>query len=192
MQEGIQQEKERLRKEILSRRSQLSADFRAAASKRIVEQIAASPYYRKAKVILAFAPFRKEVQIDALLEHCWQDGKHVYLPKVNANERVMQFYRVFDWLDLEQGHYGIREPRESCSVLSGEAIDLILIPGAAFDQKKGRLGYGAGYYDRFLRQLVTKPIILAPAFAMQIVAHVPTDPWDYPIDLILTEEGWVE
>lgn len=186
-------EKVHLRKEILAKRSALSREERAMASRQIVQEFLNSTYYKDAQVIFAFAPFRDEVEIDTVIEACWADKKRVFLPRVDANSRVMQFYEIQGWLDLEQGHYGIREPKLYCMryVSSDIDIDLILMPGAAFDLTKSRLGYGAGYYDRFLSQLEPKPYLIAPAYAVQIVPHVPTDPWDYPIDMIVTENGWL-
>ncbi len=173
------------------RRNELLSEQREVTSRQIVQQLLSSSYYKQAEVVFAFAPFRQEVELDSFIEACWSDGKHVYLPRVDAEHKVMQFYRINSWSDLVQGHYGIREPKLECVPHSGAAIDLMIMPGAAFDRAKRRLGYGAGYYDRFLRELENKPYLIAPAYAMQIVAKVPTDEWDHPVDAILTEEGWI-
>lgn len=193
LENDLKAEKMRLRKEILSQRSALNPKKRATASRQIVQEILNSSYYKKAKVVFAFAPFREEVEIDALMEACWSDAKQVFLPRVNASSKVMEFYEVHSWADVEQGHYGIREPKSDCTPYTNmnTKVDLVLMPGVAFDRAKGRLGYGAGYYDRFLRQLETKPHLIAPIYAMQIVPKVPTDVWDYPVDAIVTEQGWL-
>lgn len=183
--------KDRIRKEILAYRSQLSPESRTTASLQIIEKLVASDLYQHAKVIFAFVPFRHEVEIESLFEACWADQKEIYVPKVDPKQKSMQFYRIQEWEDLEQGHYGIREPKAVCHPYTSGRIDLILMPGAAFDRAKSRLGYGAGYYDRYLRQLEGRPFLLAPAFAMQIIEEVPTDEWDCPVDRIVTETEWI-
>jgi 5-formyltetrahydrofolate cyclo-ligase len=184
--------KQEIRKEVLSRRKELPEEVRRAASHAIVEKIIRSSRFISAQTVFSFVPFGDEVDISTLIEECWKKGKAVYVPKVNKPEKRMELYRIFRWEDLEIGHYGIREPREGCPGLSGEKIDLILMPGVAFDRNKRRIGYGAGYYDRFLNGLADRPYLLAPIFQIQLIHEVPTDPWDMPVDAIVTEKEWIE
>ncbi len=179
---------------MLEKRGALTPEERASASDRIVKQILASEQYRNAHAVFSFVPFRGEVEVEPIIESCWQEQKKVYVPKVDVKSREMQLYAMESWDDLELGHYGIREPRTTCvryDSSQGDRIDLILMPGVAFDREKGRLGYGAGYYDRFLSRIEYKPYLLAPAYAMQIVDQVPVEEWDTPIHAIVTEKEWI-
>lgn len=179
---------------MLEKRGALTPEQRRNASEQIVQQIFASEQYREAHVVFAFLPFRGEVAIEPLIEACWQEQKSIYVPRVDAKAKEMQFYAIHSGDDLELGHYGIREPRETCPLYKetqDRPIDLVLMPGVAFDRNKHRLGYGAGYYDRFLSRLKEKPHLLAPAYALQIVPAVPVDAWDRPMHTIVTEEEWI-
>lgn len=185
-------EKIKLRKEMLQKRSALSPIARTAASEAIVERIIQSEAFAHAQVVFAFLPFREEVAIEALITACWQHGKHVYVPKIDTIQKTMHFYELRSWDALAIGHYGIREPDATCPKYEGAPpIDIVLMPGVAFDRELGRLGYGAGYYDRFLQQLHHQPMLIAPAYSAQIVDRVPTDAWDISIDAIVTEDAWI-
>jgi 5-formyltetrahydrofolate cyclo-ligase len=184
-------EKERLRQEILRRRSQLAIEEREQASRKIVQEILRSKQFQEAEIIFAYIPFRDEVDISALIEECWRMDKQIFVPKADKASQSMAFYRIESWSDLEKGNYGIMEPKRSCLSHTNEKIDLMIVPGVAFDRKRNRIGYGAGYYDRYLSRLNHKPFLLAPAYSLQIVPKIPTEPWDQPLDAIITEAEWI-
>ena len=177
----IQASKRALRKEVLKRRENLSDAERAKASLLVAEHIFKHAWYCNADILLGFAGYGSEIDIDAILLDALKKGKKLYLPKVIENE--MFFYRVTDLNDLKPGYKGIREPAgitESFpDIHKIKEQVLMLMPGVAFDKNNGRMGYGKGFYDHFLAdkeelQLCT----IAVGYACQMVEEVPGDVFD--------------
>ncbi|MDZ4164373.1 MAG: 5-formyltetrahydrofolate cyclo-ligase, partial [Smithellaceae bacterium] len=123
------------------------------------------------------------------------EGKILILPKINPLTMELEIYRITDLdRDLEAGLWGIREPQAgSCETFHAGAVDFILVPGVAFDLQGGRIGYGKGFYDRFIRNC-KKPgaavFTAGVAFEIQLQGQIPTEPHDTPVDAIVTENGW--
>jgi 5-formyltetrahydrofolate cyclo-ligase len=138
-------------------------------------------------------PFRSEMDVTPVMEWCWKQGIHVVVPKVVQSTSQMKLYYINNYDDVELGAYGIREPKESNSELTDlSLVDVILVPGVAFDRQGGRLGMGGGYYDRFMDKLLlleNMPSCIALCFQSQVVDHVPSEPHDLRVDVILTEKG---
>ncbi len=131
-----------------------------------------------------FASFRSEVETGPMIRLVLQSGKRVVLPKVRGSELALYEIRDFD-NDVESGVWGIPEPK-SFMPASLTDIDLMIIPGAAFDKKGNRLGYGAGYYDKLLPAF--RKATVALAFEAQIVDEIPVDSHDVPMQKIITEK----
>ena len=131
--------------------------------------------------------FRGEVATGTLIEKAWELGKKVYVPRVAGKE--MEFYQIYSFEDLEKGAYGILEPKKECPVYeAGEGqTTLAILPGSVFDEKKNRVGYGGGFYDRYFEK--RKDICrIAAAYEMQIVEEIETEEFDLPADYVTTEE----
>jgi 5-formyltetrahydrofolate cyclo-ligase len=148
----------------------------------ITEKVAALPAFRNAKRILAYADYNNEVVTRYLIEKAWQSGKEVAVPKVVGQEMI--FYKLTDFSQLAPGYYGIPEPCEGECVEWEEA--LMIMPGVAFDRRNHRVGYGGGFYDRYLEQH-PKVERLAVAFSFQIFEEVPTEPTDIMPQILVTE-----
>ncbi len=131
-----------------------------------------------------FASFRSEVETGPMIRHALASGKRVILPKVSGKELALFEIRDLD-KDVAPGAWDIPEPVTSHPAELAE-IDLIITPGAAFDERGNRLGYGAGFYDRILSAFTGTTIALA--FEAQIVPEVPTDEHDIPVKKIVTEK----
>lgn len=180
-------EKRELRKRILERRKQLSAEERREKSGKILERILCREAYRKAARIFVYVSMGAEVETQALIEQAWQDGKQVAVPKT-APERKMYFLPVQSFAELQKNSFGVYEPtgREEEAWIPEEG-DLFLVPVVGFDAKKNRMGYGGGYYDRyFAKHRGFRKIGLAFALQMQ---EIPTEETDIPLDEIITENG---
>lgn len=189
----MKMDKQALRQAMLEQRDRLSSAELSAASKRICADIVNSAYFKQAQTVMAFVPFRKEIAIKPMIEHAWNDGKVVLLPKVNKTTKQIDVYQVRSWQELQPGVWGILEPSDGSALWQGEpGIDLIIMPGLAFDRSGNRLGYGGGYYDGFLTRLLRteakKPVLAAVAYHFQIQEHIPHEAWDYPVDWIITEQ----
>lgn len=186
----IQARKQALRQRIIAARDNLTPTLRASSSKRIVDQICSLASYKTAQTVLGYLNFGSELAIEAWIRQALTDGKRVLLPRVNRASMLLELFEVKDIdSDVAAGAYGIREPVvERCERFEalGE-IDLILMPGVAFDREGGRLGYGGGYFDKLLAHLPHRPVLIAGAFAMQVVAEVPQEASDYKVDYLITE-----
>ena len=206
-------DKKEVRKQAISRRDALSEAERAELSGRIAERLFAMPVYKNAKLVLSYASFRSEVITDEINERVVADGKKLYLPRTYVKEQRMVFYRVEDpEAELMSGAMGIREPREDDQRKFGDAIQgtqahevtgaaerpeeetdeseiLVLMPGVAYDDDGNRLGYGGGFYDRFLSEhpeLQEHTILLA--YTAQRMEQLPTEDTDRKPEVILTEK----
>lgn len=152
----VQAEKKRFRAAALAARDGLTEEQRKCYSDRIIKNLTSLPCYQNANAILTYISFRSEVDTFPLLERAFADGKAVFAPKVIGKEMV--FYRIFSADDLSAGYRRILEPAGG-KLYDGRAIDqishstLICLPGAAFDRACHRIGYGGGFYDRYLSRL---------------------------------------
>lgn len=180
-----------VRKMALQRRDSISAEDRERWSRRIQESIRNSEWYREADILLSYASFRSEVETDQINAWILRDGKELYLPRTYSQRHEMVYYRVRDLAALVPGYQGIREPEERepwPSPAGGGTPVLMLMPGTAFDSSGGRLGYGGGYYDRYLQRYggsIAHTVMLA--FAIQQVPETECGIWDVPPDHVVTE-----
>ncbi len=182
-------EKQSVRAACLARRDCLSPDERARASAAIVAQLTTMVELQEATTVMCFASFRTEVDTGPLLDWCLRRGKRLALPRV-AGPRALECCLVTDpTRDLEPGTWGISEPVGRLSVVDPAEIDCVVVPGSAFDREGGRLGYGGGFYDAYLRLLRPDVPRIAVAFACQLCDEVPTRDHDLRMDTLVTEEG---
>lgn len=182
-------EKASLRKQALARRKAMGAVERASLSLAIEERLEMLPAARRARTIMAFASFRSEVDMWPAIRRWLIEGRRVCLPRTERETGALRPLEVRRFeTDLETGTLGILEPidRPQARVVP-EEIDLCVVPGLLFDRRGHRLGYGAGYYDRFLDSLTDRTTTVAVAFGWQVVPVVP-DAWhDRPVRWIATD-----
>lgn len=178
------EEKKAIRKQIFKARKEHSDTWIEEKSRRITELLTALPEYEDADRIMAYADYNHEVITRYIIEQSWKDGKEVAVPKVFGKDMV--FYRLTDFSQLESGYFGIPEPKEDGETVSWEDA-MMVMPGVAFDENCNRVGYGGGFYDRFLEK---HPGIrrVAVGFSFQILSEVPTEPTDICPQVIVTEE----
>ena len=140
-----------------------------------------SPMYRQAKTIYGYLPYNQEVRTMPMLEQALRDGKRVAVPKCYGDE--MRFIWMEDLSKVEKGYAGIPEPVEDGPVADDETA-LVLMPGLAFDPEGRRIGYGGGFYDRFLAKEPDHPT-LALCYAFQMLPKLETEEFDIPVDCVL-------
>ena len=186
MREGLAEEKQRLRRQMQARLQTQPVEERRGASIRIGQHLLHSILWQTARRIAFFASTAEEVDLFPLLEEALRQGKEVYLPRFWAEERIYRFVRLEGMDRLRVGRFGILEPI-SDQVPPNRALDLILVPGLAFDEEGRRLGRGRGYYDRLLREY--EGARCGVGFDWQVVPHVPTGPTDVKMDWLLTPSG---
>jgi len=186
MSTNLRSQKRALRRRILALRDKLEPETRerhSAALRRVLGDLAS---YRSAKTVHLFVPFGSEVDTRPILEELWARQVRTVLPRVAAN-RQLDHLAVTGSEELKPGAWEIPEPVATCPAVDPSQVELILVPGVAFDRQGGRLGYGGGYYDRFLAACPAPRIALA--FALQIVDEVPRESHDLLVDDVLTEQG---
>ncbi|MCR5503405.1 MAG: 5-formyltetrahydrofolate cyclo-ligase [Lachnospiraceae bacterium] len=193
MTEDIGEKKKRLRAKILKIRDALSEEEILERSRLIKEGIKALPEFQKAKRILLYASFRSEVSTYELMEELLSKGeKEVFLPVVMGKE--LRFYRIFSGEETKKGYMGIPEPSvrdESRLFLPGDPPEdtAVILPGSVFDEHGGRIGYGGGFYDRFLKE-VPGVTAIGAAFGFQVIKEdLPAGKWDIKADYAVTETG---
>lgn len=185
--------KKELRNEILKRRDALTKEEHREKSDIISKAVVEHSVFEEANRILLFASFRNEVDTAQIFRAAIASEKVVYYPKVLGKE--MEFYRVETELDLEEGRWGIWEPKvqeERRFVPKQEEQICVILPGAVFDKMGNRIGYGGGYYDKFLKGLECYHVSkVGIGFACQVVdvADFPREEHDVMLDMLITEAG---
>lgn len=169
--------KRTLRNEILSKRKTLSIKERINKSNEIVSQL--TPYLKDKKIIGIYMPMMDEVDVSSLLFMYPSLG----VPKVRNNEE-MDFFMISSANDVKEGVFQVLEPTTNIWVNPND-FEVMIVPIVAFDQHKNRIGYGKGYYDRYLKQ--TKALKIGVAFDCQFVDDINKEKTDVSLDIIITE-----
>lgn len=185
--------KEALRKRVAAVRRTLLAEARAERSQRACSLLLDSEPFARAQVILSYAPLRFEADPQSLVERAHALGKQVLLPRVDQETHTLVLHAHRPGDELAESGMGIREPLESAPVVAPELVDLVLVPGLAFDGRGYRLGYGKGFYDRLL-PLLTRATPVGLAFELSLLPEVPSEPHDVPVHGVATEKRllWVQ
>lgn len=145
--------------------------------------------FKEAKSIFIYVSFGGEVDTHRIIKYALEKEKEVYVPKIFSKSDGIQLLKLDDLASLAPGYYGILEPPASSERVTIADIDLIIMPGLAFDMRGGRVGYGGGFYDKLLTDNITTVNKIALAYEFQIFDRVPSDKWDEKVDIIITEEN---
>ena len=191
--------KEKVRKEAMEARDSMDEESRQQKSHRIVEKILQLDCFRQADVVLSYHSFRSEVNVDALNRGILLQKKSLYLPKTFVKEKKIRFYQITDLAKLKQGYQKIREPMGKEPEFSWETIQkekkkvIMIMPGTAYDARGYRMGYGGGYYDRYLNEYEKEWkhsdfCMIFVAFSEQKVLMVPGERCDVKPDIIVTDK----
>lgn len=185
-------DKSSIRKEIFKFRASLDDEFVLENSKNIFERIIDTDWYKDTNVIFLYASYNNEVDTRWITKYSLSVGKTVCMPKVvvdDENSSKMNFYKISSFSDFMKGYKGIPEPVGGLPLadnLTCEAV--IIIPMVAFDEDKSRVGYGKGFYDRYLSSHTFKKVI-GVAFEGQKVCKIVKNPFDINPEIIYTERG---
>ncbi|MBA4423447.1 MAG: 5-formyltetrahydrofolate cyclo-ligase [Syntrophus sp. (in: bacteria)] len=176
-----------IRKRMIAMRNAIPPEGIEEKSRVIQKQVMEREEIRLASTLMIFLSFGSEVRTDDLIRWCWGEGKRICVPFCRPESRELTACRIDGFDELETGHYGIRAPKEGLlRPVDGGKIGAILVPAVAFDRRGYRVGYGGGYYDRFLPS-APQAAKIGVAFSSQIVAEIPVDAYDLPVDVIVTE-----
>ncbi len=174
-------DKKLLRNQIRQQKKQLTGSYIAETSQKLAEMFFETEYYQNATTIYGYLSYNQEVRTVPILQRAMEDGKRVAVPKVYGD--TMRFIYLEDLCAVAPGCMSIPEPVADGPVAEDQTA-LVLMPGVAFDEKGNRMGYGGGFYDKFLAQEPNHPTV-ALCYAFQMVENLPTDDYDVPVDMVL-------
>ena len=174
-------DKTALRNYIRDKKRAMTQEQIITASMQLGELFLASRAYRNARTIYGYLPYNQEVRTVPMLERAIQDGKRVAVPKVFGD--AMKFIYITDFTKVEKGYAGIPEPIANTPV-ADDPTALVLMPGLAFDRAGHRIGYGGGFYDKFLATEPEHPTI-ALCYEFQMLPTIETEAFDIPVDCVL-------
>lgn len=190
--------KNELRGELKERRNNIPEEERIAQTQAIIKTLVSTEMYQNARFVLTYVSFGSEVGTHELITQAIRDQKNVYVPRVmeSLTGRRMEFFKCEDLANLKRNNMGILEPELNYAQVFPYDIHmsldraeecLVIVPGLGFDQRLGRIGYGGGYYDRFLTKC-RKKFSIGIAFKEQMIDTVPMGENDSPVDLVLTSD----
>ncbi|MFN3479249.1 MAG: 5-formyltetrahydrofolate cyclo-ligase [Thermodesulfovibrionales bacterium] len=186
-------DKKIIRNEILIKRDSIDPEKKKEKDRLIMDKVFSLPYFEKAKTAFYFVSFRSEVSTLPQIEEALRRGKRIILPKVDNINKRLRLFEIHNTGEIKPGFMGIPEPdvppeRER----DINDVDLVIMPGVAFDTNGNRLGYGAGYYDKLLSGLKKKIPLIAIAYEEQIVDSLPAESHDVRVNMIVTDERIIE
>lgn len=183
--------KRQIRHYILEARSKLSKEECENNSRHIIQKVLESEKFKNAHAILVYIDYNKEVETRELIKQAWKFGKRVYAPK--TDETAISFHLLQEFEELRAGLKGILEPAENSEEWETSLLSetLMIMPGVVFDKQKHRIGYGRGYYDRFLAKTPGLSTI-AICFECQLLDTIPYEEFDYIPDILYTEAQTIE
>ncbi|MEE9316068.1 MAG: 5-formyltetrahydrofolate cyclo-ligase [bacterium] len=196
----MEEKKRKIRQEFLKKRNNLSRDEIKSKSEKIEKELFSLPEFQRAKTVMFYVSFRSEVETEKMTRNALKLKKKIVIPVVHGEKIVVSEIKNLK-KELTKGSFGIKEPKkEFRRRVNQKEIDLVVVPGVVFDKRGGRLGYGRGYYDRFLRSKLIrsrmsrsrKCALIGLAFDLQIARKIPLVEEDMKVDKIVTESGIVD
>lgn len=191
--------KEKVRKKAVETRDSIDEESRQRKSEEIAKKILEADWFKEADIVLSYHAFRSEVEVDALNRAVLTQGKKLYLPKTYVKEKQIRFFEITDLSKLKRGYQKIWEPTGEEPEFSFETVKeeqkkvLMIMPGTAYDARGYRMGYGGGYYDRYLNaheaewKMIDFMTVFA-AFSEQKMILIPGERCDVKPDVIVTEK----
>lgn len=188
---SIFEDKKKLRKEILDKRNSMDLNIKRELDNCIFNRFYESSHYKNANKIFIYVSYSSEIDTKKIINKILEEGKRIFVPRTENKTKSMDAIEITSLDDLEESRYGILEPSIDKESINPNELDLIVVPGVAFDCCGGRIGYGAGYYDRYFKKINEKNLVrvkkIALAYEMQILNRIPMNEFDMTIDYIMSE-----
>lgn len=178
--------KKETRKNIIKERDKLDREVKESMDNKIIEKLIMSEIYKRARGIFIYIGFGSEINTKIIIQDALNAGKEVYVPKVIKKDMIL--IKIDSLENLVTSSYGILEPIGDKSDFNVNKLDLIIMPGVAFDEMCNRLGYGGGYYDKFLDQNNIECKKVALAYELQVLDKLQVEEHDIKVDSIITEK----
>lgn len=184
-------DKQSLRNEIKNKLNNLSIDAFKDASMSIKNKLLQESSIMNSSTIAITISRKKEVDTKSIIQSLWDLGKTVAVPRCNPKDRTMDFYAITNFEQLETVYLDLQEPiREKTVYIDKHDIDVIIVPGVVFDKQGYRIGYGGGYYDRYLQNF--NGTLISLAFSLQVMDQLPKENHDIPVHYIITEQNRID
>ncbi|MCH8569368.1 MAG: 5-formyltetrahydrofolate cyclo-ligase [Balneolales bacterium] len=184
--------KKEKRTKLLEIRRLLTNEQYSLLSERIQNRLIHSDFFIKAKVVHLYRAMkqRKEAETDTIIQTCYEQNKRVIVPVIYSKTGILTHYEVTDATEWKENAWGVPEPSGNFRKLDSallHQIDLVVVPMVGGDRNKSRMGYGKGFYDRFLSELSAKTTKAGLLFSCCMATEIPAEPHDVPLDCIVTE-----
>jgi len=178
--------KNELREHMKSLRDSIAVKDKADMNRSILNKVVMNKFYTEAETIMTYVSFGSEVDTLCIIKHALENNKIVCVPKIINKNKGMKAIKIEDLDDLKKNKFGILEPVSFDREIDAKDIDLFLIPGLAFDKNGGRIGYGAGYYDRFLKNSKDNSLKIGLVYDFQLIDRVPMTENDVYMDIVIS------
>ena len=186
------EDKKILRNKVLSIRNSLDKIVKESMDQEIYNKLITSDLYKKSNNIFVYLSFGSEVETKNIINKAIEDKKKVYIPKIYKEDKSMKAIRLKSFNDLKENSMGILEPIDDSNYINKKDIDLILVPGVVFDFNGNRIGYGGGYYDRYLKDIKEIRNKLVLAYDFQIIDSINPESHDVVFDYIITNTQFIK
>ena len=183
-------DKKDLRKTLREKRKNIEKSKKVIYDKEISQKIIRSEYFEEAQQVLVFSSSDDEFDTRYIIERCRMENKRVFYPLCTDKDGHMKFFEVDSVGDLQVGMYGISEPKSYCKEYKPEENDIVIVPCLSVDEKGYRIGYGKGYYDRFLKDF--NGVSICPCYEEMLTDTIPTDEYDIKVNIIVTQNSTKE
>lgn len=181
-------DKKTLRKEMIQKRDNLDFKIKSLKDLAIKENLMNLEQFKKANNIFIYIGYGSEIDTYKYIKEFLSMGKNIYVPKTNIEEKTMEAVQINSLDNLVKDKYGILEPNSFENKIDKDKIDLVILPGVVFDRQGGRIGYGGGYYDKYLMNMDKGIFKVALCYEFQLIDEVPSEPHDIKADFIITEK----
>ncbi|KLE17124.1 5-formyltetrahydrofolate cyclo-ligase [Clostridium sp. C8] len=180
------EEKKILRNKILSIRDSLNRNEKEIMDNEIFNKLKNTELYKNARNIFIYISFSNEINTINIIKKALEDKKDVFIPKIYKTNKSMKAIKLNSFDDLRKNSMGILEPIDDSKYIEKENIDLIVVPGVVFDKDCNRIGYGGGYYDRYLKDIAYKNNKVVLAYDLQVIDKIENEKHDIKVDYIIT------
>ncbi len=181
-------EKTTMRKEMLDKLANIDSEERKNIEQQLMENLLTTELWQNAQIIGIYLSFGNEWETREIIKEAWKQGKQVAIPKTIPKTKEMKFYQIDNYSQVRKGHFDIEEPIvDEATFIEKNKVDLLIVPGLVFSKDGYRIGFGGGYYDRFLVDFIHPTASLVSQ--KQLRDRLPISNYDIPVSYLITEAG---
>lgn len=177
-----------IRQNIIKKRNEIGLKDKLIRDDMIKDKLLNSDFYKQSNNIFIYVSCGSEVDTKSIIKIAMKEGKRIFVPRIIKETKEMKAIEIESLYELERNTYGILEPKNSSNVIDKNEIDIIIVPGIAFDYVGNRIGYGGGYYDRYLNEIALKRNKIALVYDFQLIDRLESEQHDVSVDYIITDK----